>query len=183
MTYAWSHGPRHFVDRNNAIMVTGATYFKQHYFSTSEMLALLQRTLIEQADHCRWNLDAWSVFSNHYHFIALAEEGSEQLSTLIRRLHSITAHAANANDGVSGRHVWHQYWDTSLTTEGAYLARLKYCQENAVKHRLVTTAQDYPFCSTAQFRKAAPTEFQRRLSLVGISRVAVVDLYSPLWLR
>jgi hypothetical protein len=39
--------------------------------------------------------------------------------------------------------VWFQSWDTQLTNEGSWLARLKYTHENAVHHGLVPQATHY----------------------------------------
>ncbi len=49
-------------------MVTGATLHKAHLFSTGEKLTLLEDNLLTLAKQHRWQLEAWAVFANHYHF-------------------------------------------------------------------------------------------------------------------
>jgi len=52
-------------------------------------------------------------------------------------LHGVTSHDLNALEGVTGRQVWFNFWDTKLTRQHGYLARLNYVHQNAVKHGLV----------------------------------------------
>jgi len=65
----------------------------------------------------------------------------------------------NKQDNTPGRKVWHNYWDTQLTHQASYLARLNYVHQNAVKHQIVSVASQYPWCSAAWFERTA-TEAQ-----------------------
>jgi putative transposase len=71
------------------------------------------------------------------------------------------------------RKVWHNFWDTRLMYEKSYLARLNYTHQNAVTHRLVPVANQYPWRSAAWFeRTAAPAsqnglQFQHRQATSG----------------
>ena len=69
------------------------------------------------------------------------------LKKLIQQLHSITAIQLNKWDESPGRQVWFNYWDSCLTYEKSYLARLHYVHMNPVKHGIVHNPMDYPFCS------------------------------------
>ena len=51
-------------------------------------------------------------------------------------LHEDTAEEINRCDGTANRTVWFNFWDTKLTFETSYLARLNYVHQNAVKHGL-----------------------------------------------
>ncbi|MDE3111185.1 MAG: hypothetical protein KGL02_14775, partial [Acidobacteriota bacterium] len=64
-------------------------------------------------------LQAWAIFPNHYHFVALSD-APKNLPVVIRKLHSITSHVVNKMDGCAGRKVWFQYWDTRLTNQRSY---------------------------------------------------------------
>jgi putative transposase len=57
----------------------------------------------------------------------------------------------NKLDGVTGRQVWFNFRDTKLTIQHSHLARLNYIHPNAVKHKLVPGANQYPWCSAAWF--------------------------------
>jgi len=70
-------------------------------------------------------------------------------------LHVKTAGWVNKLEGQPGRQVWHIFWDTRLTQQRSYLARLNYVHQNAVKHGLVPQACQYPWCSAAWFERTA----------------------------
>ena len=70
-------------------------------------------------------------------------------------LHSRTASWVNNADATPGRRVWYNYWDTRLTYEKSYRARLNYVHQDPVNHRLVAVANQYPWCSAAWFERTA----------------------------
>jgi putative transposase len=96
-----------------------------------------------------------AVFVNHYHFIASANEDAVSLRDFLQHLHSDSARELNKLDRLSGRRVWYNFWDTKLTYERSYLARLNYAHQNAVKHGFVIVANQYPWCSAAWFERTA----------------------------
>lgn len=55
-------------------------------------------------------------------------------------LHEKTAKWINRLENAVGRKVWHNFWETRLTYEKSYLARLNYVHQNPVKHGLVLVA-------------------------------------------
>jgi REP-associated tyrosine transposase len=171
----WPHAPVHRLGAAGAYMVTAGTYQKAHYFREPDRLTLLHDQLLSLALRYGWQLQAWAVFSNHYHFIALTDEGSMPLHRLTRHLHSVTARAVNDQDGAEGRKVWFEFWDTHLTFERSYLARLQYVHQNAVRHGLVQTAVSYPWCSAAWIEQRAAPALLKTLASFRIDRVQVPD--------
>ena len=89
------------------------------------------------------------MFSNHYHFVARATANATKLKDMLSHLHTATATEINRLDKEPERQVWHNFWDTELTIETSYLARLHYVHTNAVKHNLVQVANQYRWCSAA----------------------------------
>jgi len=160
----WPHAPIHQLAGAGTFFVTAATYKKAHYFAGPQRLEVLHRGLLTVAHDYDWQFEAWAVFSNHYHFIAHSPEGSESaanLSAMLGRLHERTAKWLNGLDTTPGRKVWHNFWDTRLTFEKSYRARLNYVHQNPVKHRLVPVANQYPWCSAGWFeRTASPSEIK-----------------------
>jgi len=144
--FEWPHAPVHRIGGAGMFMVTGGTRDKQHFFNTAPRLNYLTRALLALAAEYGWELQAWAVFSNHYHFIAETKQ-AQSLSRFIKYLHSITAKHLNSLDQAEGRKVWSEYWETRLTYEKAYLSRLNYVHTNAVKHGLVREPEAYPWCS------------------------------------
>ena len=51
--------------------------------------------------------------------------------------------------------IRHNFWETRLTYEKSYLARLNYVHQNPVKHKLVLIANQYPWCSAGWFERTA----------------------------
>jgi putative transposase len=171
----WHHAPPHVFAPGVIQMITGATLHKEPLFLGEERLRILESTLFEAAGDYRWNLEAWALFPNHYHIIARPEDSAKPLKTLISRIHSQSARLLNRHDGEVGREVWFQFWDTCLTHETSYLARLKYVHTNPVKHGLVGEATLYPFCSAAWFEARADATFCRKVMSFGCERVNVRD--------
>jgi REP element-mobilizing transposase RayT len=60
---------------NGTYFVTAGTYLKAHHFCTPQRLEVLQRGLLTVARDFSWELEAWALFSNHYHFIAHSQSG------------------------------------------------------------------------------------------------------------
>ena len=171
----WPHAPVHRLDAAGAYMVTAGTYQKAHYFRDGERLTLLQDQLLALALQHGWQLQAWALFSNHYHFIALSGNNTRSLRQLIRHLHSVTAQAINTRDGARRRKVWFEFWDTHLTFERSYLARLHYVHQNPVKHGLVRVAARYPWCSASWFEQRASPAVVKTVTSFKIDRVQVSD--------
>ena len=151
----WPHAPIHRLDTDGVFMVTAATHNKIHLFRAPEQLSLLENQLLSLAKTYQWQLEAWAVFSNHYHFIVRSLPEAQDLKKLITHLHSETARELNKLDDASGRKVWFNFWDTKLTYQRSYLARLNYVHQNAVKHGLVNVANQYHWCSAAWFERNA----------------------------
>jgi putative transposase len=162
-------------------MVTGGTYLKQHHFRSDERLRMLCNAMLTVAGKHGWNLQAWAVFSNHYHFVALSPPDPAGLPALINELHLQTSAAANGEDGNPGRQVWYQYWDTRLTYQRSYFARLSYVHRNAVHHRLVKEPSLYPWCSAGWLQQRATTSFYKTIMKFGIERLNLPDDFEVEW--
>jgi putative transposase len=146
----WPHAPKHQLNETGTYFVTAATYRKHHHFSGAKRLEVLQRGLLKLTAKFGWRLEAWAISSNHYHFIAQTppnQEGPKTLSSMLKELHQKTAVWINRVDQSPSQKIWHKYWDTKLSFQRSYLARLNYVHQNAVKHRLVSTENQYPWCS------------------------------------
>jgi putative transposase len=159
--------------------VTAGTLYKHHWFRGPAALDLLESALLRLAKEFSWQLEAWAVFSNHYHFVAHAQPGATDLRTFIKHLHGQTAQDLNRVEGRAGRPVWYNFRDTQLTYETSYLARLNYVHHNPVKHGLVPVANQYRWCSAAWFeRTATPSQVQTIYSF-KIDKVNVADDFDP----
>jgi len=171
----WPHAPLHRIDQHGAYMVTGGTYRKEPFFDTDAKLDMVLDTLLEVAGGCEWQLQAWAVMANHCHFVAVSPDDAATLGRLVAKFHMLTAKVANQMDGMPGRRVWYQYWDSRITYERSYLARLHYVHTNPVHHGVVPVATAYRWCSAGWFERTADRAFRRTVDSFKVDRLSVVD--------
>ncbi len=171
----WPHAPLHRLELNGTYIVTAGTYQKQHFFQAPESLTFLHDTLLLLAKEFGWLMQAWSVFSNHYHFLAISPSNPGNLKIFIKQLHTITARYINSRDDTPRRKVWFQYWDTRITHDGSYLARLHYVKQNPVKHNLVANACNYEWCSASWFEQNSDKAFRLAVDALNVDAVNVFD--------
>jgi len=170
----WPHAPLHRFDESGVYFITAGTLHRQRIFTETAHLNALQDLLFLNAKKHDCMLEAWALFSNHYHLVVSTDDGAK-LHHMLSRFHSESAIAANRIDRAVGRKVWFQFRDTKLTYERSWLARLRYTHENAVHHRLVARAANYPWCSAGVFERTAPSAFVETVSRFPINRVQVYD--------
>ena len=175
----WPHAPIHRLDKYGTYIVTAGTFQKEHYFRGSQRLGYLEATLLRIVKEFGWQLEAWAVFSNHYHFVAHAMPDARSLRAALTALHSTTAIEANRLDVTPGRRVWHNYRDSKLTYEKSYLARLNYAHQNPVKHGLVRVANQYPWCSAAWFERTATPAQVKTIYRFKTDQLQIADDYDP----
>ena len=177
------HAPPHRLGATGTYMVTAATYHKLHHFRGRERLAVLHRGLLKMAVHYGWTLEAWAVFSNHYHFIGRSPETPKTLKPMLKTLHVKLAGWVNRLDQTPGRKVWYQYRETLLTHEKSYLARLHYVHQNPVRHGLTDHATTYSWCSAGWFERIATPAMVKTLYGFKTDQINVDDDYevSPDW--
>ena len=128
-------------------------------------------------------LEAWAVFSNHYHFVGYALEDAATLKPFLSHLHADTARNVNLRDDKPGRQVWYNFWETELTYEKSYFARLNYVHQNPVKHRLVSVANQYRWCSAAWFERTATPAQLKTIYSFKTDRIRVIDDFDVFGVR
>lgn len=173
----WPHAPTHRLSEAGTYIVTAGTYRKELLFRDGALLRMLHAALLTIAAHHGWKLEAWAVFPNHYHFIAHSPSQTGTLVAFLRELHSRTAVALNRLDAAPGRKVWHNYWDTRLTHERSYLARLNYVHQNPVRHGLVPVANQYRYGSAAWFERTAIPAQVNTIYSFKTDRISVHDAF------
>ena len=129
----WPHAPVHRLTGHGVYIVTAGTLHKHRLFDAPGQRDLLEGLLLGYAKHFGWQLEAWAVFANHYHFVARDTPGAAGLRTFVSKFHSESARQLNRLEAAEGRAVWHEFWDTRLTYPHAYLARLNYAHQNPVR--------------------------------------------------
>jgi putative transposase len=174
-TKDWPHAPIHRLNSDGIFIVTAATLHKEHLFRNPERLSLLERELLTLSKRYQWQLEAWAVFSNHYHFVARGNAESIELSRFLTHLHANSARDLNRLDRAVGRAVWFNFWDTKLTYERSYLARLNYVHQNPVRHGLVRVANQYHWCSAAWFERTSSPAMVKTIYNFKIDKLRIED--------
>jgi putative transposase len=171
----WSHSPPHRLTDQGAYMVTSGTYQKAHFLNTPGRLSMFSDLFLDCVAEANWELHAWAILSNHYHFIASSPSSPDTLRPMISKLHTLSARNLNILDGQTGRKVWFQYFDSHITFANSYLPRLRYVHHNPAHHGVVTKAENYQWCSAAWFARTAKPAFRRTVESFKVDRLNVVD--------
>ncbi len=156
-------------------MVSAGTYLKVPYWNTPERLDYLLEALFTRAAEFGWQLQAWAVLSNHYHFVATSPENPTNLSKFLGKLHMTTAKQLNVWDGTPSRKVWYQYWDSQITFEDAYLARLNYVNHNPVHHGAAEDATRYRWCSANWFAENVSVSLREKMASCKVDIPGIAD--------
>lgn len=171
----WPHAPVHKLGQRGVYMVTCGTYRKEHLLATPERKSRYMDIFFALAQDYGWELKAWAIMSNHYHFIAQSPENPASLKDFILHLHSFSATEFNREDNSPERKVWYQFWDKLITFDKSYYARLNYVNRNPVHHKLVEDAEDYFWCSAAWFRSNADKTFIKTVESFKTDKLNVYD--------
>ena len=156
-------------------MVTAGTYLKLPHLNSAERLDLFLQSLFDCSAEFRWDLRAWAILANHYHFVAVSPTEANTLRKFLGKLHMQTAKQLNTWDNTLGRRVWFQYWDSHITFERSYLARLNYVHHNPVHHGIAAVAEDYKWCSASWFAHNASSAFVKTVNGLKIDKINVPD--------
>ncbi|HEY2573301.1 MAG TPA: hypothetical protein VGH65_04500, partial [Verrucomicrobiaceae bacterium] len=112
----------------------------------------------------------------HYHIVAHSPSGNgTTLPKFINHLHAQSARELNRLDGTPGRQVWFNYRETWLTIQTSYLARLNYTHQNAVHHKIVSLAREYPWCSATEFELACTPAWVKTIYSFKTDKLNVED--------
>ena len=156
-------------------MVTTSTYQKLQHLNCPQRLDFFVESLFARAAEFGWDLRAWAVMANHYHFIAQSPPNPGTLRKFPGKLHMQTAKQINLWDNTPGRKVWFQFWESRITFERSYLARLNYVHNNPARHGLIPLAENYKWCSASRFVRNASPAFVETVKSFKTDRLEVPD--------
>jgi len=145
------HNPPHLFVANTVYMLTASIYEKAHLMKSPQRKAEWRDAFYEAAKIYQWQIIAWVILHNHYHAIVQSPENAGSLDKFIASYHKFTARKWNDQDGVRGRRVWWNYWDTCIRSEHDYHNRLRYVFWNPVKHWLAEKPEDYNFSNYGEY--------------------------------
>jgi len=171
----WPHAPVHWLFEPGRFIATAATLRQEHHFHSAERRDLLQDRLFALADEFHWQLDAWAVLSNHYHFVARSPDDATTLKAFLGKLHGTIANDLNQAGPVtrtesvvsilgSAHHV-----RTFLSRAPALRA------SQPGEARRGANSMEYRWCSAAWFAEHASPAFRATVESFKTDRVNVPD--------
>jgi putative transposase len=180
--FDWPKPPSHKLKEKGTFIVTGETPRKQYLFDTPEKLDRFQEILFKLALQFQWQLEAWALFSNHYH-VLISSKNPTNLDDFVDALHQETTETLNRIDSESKRKVWANYFINKVTMQATHYAFLNYVHYNPIKHRLVKDATTYRWCSAGWFEKNNEAEHITKIKSFGsksfgINNLTIVDDYA-----
>jgi putative transposase len=171
----YRHNPPHLFLPDAIYMVTAATYEKKRLFGTPELLCLLRDAILKDFVRRGWQMRAYVVLPNHYHLLAVAPDEDAALPEVVRSIHSYAAHRVARAGQTLGSRVWWNYWDSCITHERSYFARINYIHFNPVKHGYVDDPAKWEYSSFREMCESDPSEAERLKTDYPFDRVEVDD--------
>jgi len=98
----WPHGPAHWLFEPGLYMITARTYQKLPHLHSAMRLDFFVGSLFDYATDFEWNLRAWAVLSNHYHFVGASSKPAT-LQKFLGKLHMKTVKQLNLWDNTPSR--------------------------------------------------------------------------------
>ena len=150
----YNHNPSHLFSPNSKYFITGATYKKKMWFKNNKAKEQLLKSIIIGFDKHGWLLEDWVILKNHYHLLGNAPDDSSNLPEMMQEIHKFVALWIKKNipESRNAEKIMYNYWDTCITFEASYFARLNYIWNNPVKHGYTNNAEEWIFGS--YFKKA-----------------------------
>lgn len=115
-TREWPHAPPHRLESAGVYFVTARTAERRHLLAADDMKDWFQDKLLNLTSEFGWRLEAWAIFSNHYHFIGHSPskvDDAVSLREMVRKLHSLTTKELNHHENQSGRtRLWQNFRET-----------------------------------------------------------------------
>lgn len=173
--HSWPHAPSKLVTEPGIYFVTAGTYHKAHFFNSRQKLDHLRTVIFDTCLEFDFQLQAWAIFSNHYHLIGISSEDTV-VQRLTHKIHGVSARELNRLDNQVGRRVWYQMRDTRLTYEKSYLARLNYVHNNPSKHGFGPSL-NYEFCSAHWFETHGDRAFAEAVNSFRYDELNIEDDY------
>jgi putative transposase len=175
LAHELAHGPAHWLFEPGLYIITAGTYRKLPHLDTPARLDFFQKSLFQYADEFGWDLRAWAVLANHYHFVAASPTEARTLRRFLGKLHMKTAEQLNLwdnepaeksgfNFGTATSHMRARIWRDSIT-----FTKIEW------RHGAIPLAENYKWCSAAWFARNAPPAFVKTVQAFKIDQINVPD--------
>lgn len=170
------HNPPHLFVKNAKYFITSSTLGKYLYYKTDSSKRAILNYLTKSLRHHFWELEDWVILDNHIHFIANAPEKAATLTDVMCNFHRFSANWL-AKNGIrkKAEKYFHNYWDTCLTYERSYFARLNYIWYNPVKHGYVNSPEEWKFGSYYYRLREEAESMQKQMEKYPFDNLKIKD--------
>ena len=169
------HSPPHRELENGTYMITGGTYNKIKIFDTPDKLTLLQNIIFDTVRKFNFHLEGWAIMNNHYHLVLSFQDETTSFKKFISTTHGISAMELNKLDNMPGRKIWHNYWESKISFQKSYYARLNYVNKNPQHHGIAENAEYYNWCSEAYYKHHLDPAFTKTVDSFKFDKINVLD--------
>ena len=112
--------------------------------------------------------------SNHYHLILNINQ-ENTLPLFVSKIPGLSAIRLNKSDKTTGRKVWYNYWDSLISYQESYFARLNYVNKNPEYHGLIDKSENYRWCSEAWYKANLDMAFVKTVNSFKFDKINVKD--------
>jgi len=137
--------PPHIIKQNGYYFITSRTLNAQWVLQPDKYKQILLDIIKNKTKKFSFSLVAYVILNNHYHIIVDAKK-ADDLSKFMNEINGASSRLINDADGVVGRKIWWNYFESLLATEAAFYTHLNYLHQNPIKHGL-TKDFSYKFSS------------------------------------
>ncbi len=153
----FTNRPPHIVRENGYYFITSRTVESQWFLRPDKYKSILLDVIHEKTTKFNYPLIAYAILNHHYHLIIDAKD-AKNLSKFMSELNGASSRKLNDADGVIGRKVWWNYFETFLANEEQFFTHLNYLHQNPIKHSLSKNF-DYKFSSYGAWVKKKGKEY------------------------
>lgn len=143
------HNPPHLFRDKTKYFITGSTYNKKRWFKSDAAKERLLKSFNIGFNKHGWLLEDWVILDNHYHLMGNSPKINNCLPEMMKNIHKHTAMwvKKNVHESINEEKIMYNYWDTCITYEVSYFARVNYIWNNPVKHGYAKNPEEWKFGS------------------------------------
>ena len=163
---------------NAKYFITSSTLGRYAYLKTDNAKIAILQYLTKSLESFGWKLEDWVVLDNHLHFMVTAPKDSKTLPKVINNFYRFSANwLTNNNIRKIKSKYFHNYWDTCITYENSYYARLNYIWFNPVKHGYVEYPEEWKFGSYFYRYKNEMQEMKTQREKYPFNQIKIEDSF------
>lgn len=145
----YPHTPPHLFLPNTKYFITASTYNRELFLKEDFVKQFVLDSLDKGFKSRNWTIEDWVILDNHYHLMVNSGANADILPAIMKEVHKFTALWIKKNvlEARTAKKIWYNYWDTCITYEKSYFARLNYIWYNPAKHGYVEKPEDWIYGS------------------------------------